>query len=57
MNKWEYMVEISPGDGKPETYTKWLNTFGSEGWELVVVHFERLYIFKRPVNGALEEGQ
>lgn len=45
MQQWEYKFE-------PYTCVDigWLNKLGKEGWQLVHVVDDNIYIFKRPIN-------
>lgn len=51
---WEYLVENDKGLGSTGHRTKWLNTLGQDGWELVdtasLAGMNRQYTFKRPLR-------
>lgn len=44
--KWEYMSD-TPYTGDTEALIKRLNILGEEGWNLVTISSDNLYIFKR----------
>ena len=48
MTKWEYLIVDDPFDSGVASVQELLNTYGSEGWELI--RWNGAMIFKRPVT-------